>query len=194
MRVHRLLEVSKANGPGNRFAVWVQGCSRRCCGCFNPDTHDPCGGYEIEVSEIIRQITKAEVSGITVSGGEPFEQAEELLSLLEEAGRIGLNRLVYTGNTYEELLELESGVKCLEAIDILIDGEYKKEQPAELLWTGSGNQRVIELEKGKIRKVYKNSDIELEERVEGEIIIDGSGEVITTGIIDGRVFAGRSGK
>jgi anaerobic ribonucleoside-triphosphate reductase activating protein len=92
MRIHQILEMSNANGPGLRFVIWVQGCYRKCRGCFNSETHDPYGGYELEVSKIIEQIPLAKVSGITISGGEPFEQAEELLALLKKAGRIGLTR------------------------------------------------------------------------------------------------------
>ena len=192
MRIHRILEVSNANGPGSRFVVWVQGCSRNCPGCFNPQTHDPCAGYELEVSEIIQQIPLAKVGGITVSGGEPFEQAEELLELLEETGRKGLNRLVYSGYTYEELLAQKSCAykKCLSEIDILIDGAYEKENPPLMPWTGSGNQRLIQLHCGRIKKIYKKKDIETAAAVapNGEIIIDKNGGIITTGIFDSRIF------
>jgi len=191
MRIHRILDTSHANGPGCRFVVWVQGCSRQCPECFNPQTHDPCGGYELDIAEIIRQIPLTKVIGITLSGGEPFEQAEELLALLEEIGRKGLNRLVYTGYTYEELLAQESRVfkKCLSEIDILIDGTYEKETPPYLPWTGSGNQRVIQLQSGQIRKIYDKNDAEIASFTpDGEIIIDKNGSILTTGIFDGSIF------
>jgi anaerobic ribonucleoside-triphosphate reductase activating protein len=173
--------------------VWVQGCYRRCPGCFNPGTHDPFGGYETAVPEIIKQIPLDEVGGITVSGGEPFEQAEELLVLLEETGKIGLHRLVYTGYTYEALQLRENCAtgKCLAEIDILIDGAYEENLPSYMPWTGSGNQRVVQLDGGKIRKIYKKSEIESSVDADGEIIIDQGGSILTTGIIDSRVFTGR---
>jgi len=190
MRIHQILETSDANGPGIRFVVWVQGCGRKCSDCFNPDTHDLCGGYELEVSKIIEQIPVGKVSGITLSGGEPFEQPEELLALLKEAGRIGLNRLVYTGYTYEELLALESPTisECLAETDLLIDGAYEKENPPYMPWTGSGNQRLIELHGGRIKKIYEKNDLEKIGLPEGEIIIAPNGGVLATGIIDGRMF------
>jgi anaerobic ribonucleoside-triphosphate reductase activating protein len=190
MRIHKILGISNTNGPGFRFVVWVQGCCRKCCGCFNPKTHDPCGGYEIGISEIISEIPLAEIDGITVSGGEPFEQPKDLLALLDNACQIGLHRLVYTGYTYEELqfkrdINIE---KCLMKIDLLIDGAFKKENLPYMPWTGSGNQRLIQLNNGKIKKIYKKSDLKLTGIPDGEIIIDTKGSILTTGIIDSRMF------
>jgi anaerobic ribonucleoside-triphosphate reductase activating protein len=193
MKIHRLLSVSQANGPGYRFVVWVQGCSRRCFGCFNPDTHDHNGGYEISVSEIISQIPFAEVSGITLSGGEPFEQPEELAVLLEKAAQRGLDRLVYTGYTYEELTLHENRwiAKSLSLIDILIDGSYKKEMPQDMLWAGSGNQRILQLRHGNIERRYKKEDVgTIAGSIDGELIIDQTGSVIVTGIFDSKTILG----
>lgn len=190
MRIHQILEASDANGPGIRFAVWVQGCGRKCHGCFNPDTHYRHGGYELEVSKIIDKIPSDKVSGITLSGGEPFEQVEELLVLLKEAGRIGLNRLVYTGYTYEDLMSIDSLTirECLEETDLLIDGAYEKEIPPYMPWTGSGNQRLIRLQGGKIKKIYERGDFTKIGIPEGEIIIAANGSVVASGIIDSGIF------
>jgi len=186
VRIHKILPLSYANGPGPRFVIWVQGCSRGCSECFNPETHDHYCGLELDITEILRQIPSDEVSGITVSGGEPFEQAKELAVLLEEAGRRGLSRLVYTGFTYEELIESKDSLTavCLSLIDILIDGAYKKEILPDIPWTGSGNQRVLQLKHGKIRKVCGKNDIEIIDSIEGEIIIGEKGDITTTGIIN----------
>jgi len=190
MRIHDILEASDANGPGIRFVVWVQGCKRKCSGCFNHDTHDPCGGYELEVPKIVEQIPQNKVCGITLSGGEPFEQAEELLALLKEAGRIRLNRLVYTGYTYEELLGLDSPIirECLEETDLLIDGAYEEGNPPHMPWTGSGNQRIIRLSRGKIKKICERGDFDKKTAYEGEIIIAPNGGITATGIIGGGIL------
>ncbi|MDR2921898.1 MAG: radical SAM protein [Treponema sp.] len=186
MRIHRLLSVSRVNGPGSRFVVWVQGCSRQCSGCFNPATHDHRGGYELEVSEIVRQIPLTEVIGITVSGGEPFEQPEELEALLEKTRQMGLNRLVYSGFTHEELKEQGNRIveRCLPLIDILIDGAYEKEIPAKMPWTGSGNQRVIELRNGQVQNILEEGELEASGIFDGELIIDSAGGITATGIMD----------
>lgn len=186
MKIHRLLPVSQANGPGSRFVLWVQGCSRRCSDCFNTDTHDRNGGFQASVSEILGQIPYKEVEGITVSGGEPFEQPEELAALLEETGKKGLNRLVYTGFTYEELIGHENRLiaKCLPLIDILIDGPYKQEIPQNAPWTGSGNQRVLRLRHGEIEGTWQKSC----GHIDGELIIDRTGSITITGIFDKKII------
>jgi anaerobic ribonucleoside-triphosphate reductase activating protein len=136
--------------------------------------------------EIIKQIPKEEVCGITVSGGEPFEQAEELAIFLEQAGQNQLNRLVYTGFTCEELAAKNDITinKCLSFIDILIDGHYTKDVPSVLPWTGSGNQRILQLKHGKIINVYEKSDFDGINENEGEIIIGFNGSIIATGIFN----------
>lgn len=186
MRIHQIIPISSANGPGKRFVVWVQGCSRKCLECFNPLTHDKNGGEELSIQEIIKNVSLSEVYGITVSGGEPFEQTEELALLLDEAGQKGLNRLVYTGYTFEELLTKEDKAieGCLSLIDILIDGPYKRELPPKLPWTGSGNQRILGLEQGKIVKIYDEGDINKHDNAAGELIIDSNGGITASGIID----------
>ena len=190
-----MLPRSQANGPGFRFVVWVQGCSRRCQGCFNPGTHDHNGGYEVSVSEIIAQIPFDRVDGITISGGEPFEQTEELAVLLEETGRRGLDRLVYTGFGYEELNGRENHhiAKCLSLIDILIDGPYEKDFPPIMPWTGSRNQRVLQLDHGKIEKEYGTGDVQMAENINGELIIDESGNITMTGGINGKIIMENEG-
>ena len=111
-------------------------------------------------------------------------------NLLEEAGQMGLNRLVYTGFTYEELVEHENRLvaKCLSLIDMLIDGPYKKEQPPDKPWAGSGNQRILELRGGVIQREYEKKDIQVAEDIAGELIISRTGTITATGIIDGKIF------
>jgi anaerobic ribonucleoside-triphosphate reductase activating protein len=189
MRVHHFLPVSYVNGPGPRFVLWVQGCSRHCSGCFNPLTHAADGGYELSVDEILRNIPFDDVGGITVSGGEPFEQPDEMALLLEILKAEKLHCLVYTGYVYEELVDMQSKIigRCLSFIDILIDGPYQNDNPAITAWTGSGNQRILKLEKG----IIKGYNMRKEAAGDGEIIIGANGGVVFTGLLDsGKLAAG----
>ena len=190
MTIHQLLKISYVNGPGARFVVWVQGCFRNCPGCFNPGTHDRDGGCKMEISDIVSEIPPESVTGITVSGGEPFDQPDDLALLLEEAGKKGLNRLVYSGYTYEELLGHKNSMvaKSLSLIDILIDGPYERQIPPYMPWTGSGNQRVLELQNGVIKKTCKKSDYETKNCTEGELIINRDGSITATGMIDSKTI------
>ena len=82
LRIHDVLPRSRANGPGVRYTIWLQGCSIHCPGCSNTDTWDPQGGYEKSVADIIKDI-KAEpgLDGVTITGGEPLDQYEAVLEL-----------------------------------------------------------------------------------------------------------------
>jgi len=148
MKIHSILACSSVNGPGRRFVVWVQGCNRRCGGCFNQGAQSFAGGVEMSRGEILEEIDTHEVTGLTVSGGEPFEQEEDLAELLVSVKKMGLTTLVYTGYTWEELWDRKS--TALKYCDWLIDGQYKKNIPTHCRWTGSGNQRVLLLQNGHI--------------------------------------------
>jgi anaerobic ribonucleoside-triphosphate reductase activating protein len=175
------MPLSKVNGPGARFVVWTQGCSRHCPGCFNQATHSFEAGYELSMEQILKRIPYNDVKGITISGGEPFEQVEELAYLLEAAKETGLHRLVYTGFTYEELAEMNdfNVRKCLLLTDMLIDGPYQQHNTPTAPWTGSGNQRIILLNNGNM-EIYHD----FERKGDMEILIDKNGTVEITGIVD----------
>ncbi|GHU80151.1 anaerobic ribonucleoside-triphosphate reductase activating protein [Spirochaetia bacterium] len=183
-----MLSASRVNGPGSRFVVWVQGCSRHCPGCFNPLTHDRYEGVELSTHEIIETIPLKDVEGITVSGGEPFEQPEALADLLEAAKGLGLHRLVYTGFSYEELIKMAGNgiTESLFLTDLLIDGAYQRNKPANVPWAGSGNQRILELCNGKIRDKRNFGKNVFDTAGNGEIYIDTAGNIIATGIFDSR--------
>ena len=86
LRVHALMESSTVNGPGARAVIWVQGCSLGCPGCWNPETHDPLRGSRLDVSEVLEWFARVScanrIEGLTISGGEPMEQAPAVLELL----------------------------------------------------------------------------------------------------------------
>jgi len=150
MRVAGFVEESIVDGPGVRFVVFAQGCPHQCPGCHNPLTWDLEGGKDATIKEIIRMIKKKRknIRGITLSGGEPFLQAPEMVLLAQKAREIGLDVVTYTGYTYEELQQLDlPGVQeLLDASDILVDGPFLIEQrDISLSFRGSINQRVIDL-------------------------------------------------
>jgi anaerobic ribonucleoside-triphosphate reductase activating protein len=87
LRVHSRMESSEVNGPGRRAVIWLQGCSLHCRGCWNPGTHPGAAGSDWDVQLLgawIESLCKAAgISGITISGGEPMEQAPGLTEFLE---------------------------------------------------------------------------------------------------------------
>ena len=135
-----------ANGPGERFVLWVQGCPLRCPGCINPDFLDFTQGIQLSVAQMMEKILQvSDIEGVTYSGGEPTAQAKALALLSVQLQTRGLSVVCYTGFTLEQLKARRNPwiQRLLSSVDILIDGPYLREQAANLLWRGSRNQRVL---------------------------------------------------
>ena len=149
LRIAGKVTSSIVDGPGFRFTVFFQGCPHKCDGCHNPQTWDMAGGKETEVSSIVEDIEAAYfVDGVTISGGEPFAQAKELVHLLKELKARDYHIIAYTGYTYEQILEDKEKADCLPYIDVLIDGRYEKDKRClSMRFRGSSNQRVIDVPK-----------------------------------------------
>ena len=152
MRLAGIMHESVVDGPGVRFVVFAQGCLRACPGCHNPDTWDPMGGQETTVRAVIRELrrTPESVKGLTISGGEPFLQPEEMAELAARAHEMGLNVTVYTGYVLDELVEMAESnqdvARLLNQADILVDGPYVQAlKNIQLRFRGSENQKVYDL-------------------------------------------------
>ncbi|MFP4584519.1 MAG: 4Fe-4S single cluster domain-containing protein [Desulfococcaceae bacterium] len=148
LRMYGFLPKTRALGPHERFALWVQGCGRSCAGCMTPDARPLDGGFSMAVSALAERILATEdIEGITITGGEPFLQAEELEKLVREVrSRRDFGVIVYTGFTLAELrekAEREPAIRnFLGAIDLLIDGPYMAERDDGRSLRGSDNQKI----------------------------------------------------
>lgn len=152
MRVAQVIERTEAEGPGARFAVWVQGCPIRCPGCCNPEMFPAEGGVEIDPRELADRAARAaagsDVEGVTLLGGEPFAQADACASFARAARAAGLSVMVFSGYALAELEERaraeETGVReLLDACDLLVDGRFEKDElDASRRWIGSRNQTL----------------------------------------------------
>ena len=134
-------------GPGTRFVLWVQGCGRHCPGCIAPEMQPTDGGGIVAVNALADTILALpQIGGITLSGGEPFMQADRLALLMQNVlrARPELTVIVFTGWTLEELRASgESGVSALLSVtDLLVDGEYLKALDDDMGLRGSSNQRM----------------------------------------------------
>jgi len=149
MRIANTTRDSIVDGPGMRFTVFTQGCPHRCPGCHNPETHDFTGGTEVSVEELLEKLGYDPLmAGVTLSGGDPMCQAAECAAFAREAKKRGLNIWVYTGYTYEHLLEEADPdrLSLLAAADVLVDGPFVESLKSyEALYRGSTNQRLIDL-------------------------------------------------
>lgn len=150
IRLAGVVRESIVDGPGLRFTVFCQGCPHGCPDCHNKETHDFNGGYDCDISKILDAVDQDPLlDGVTFSGGEPFCQPEAFYNLAVELKKRNLHVMAYSGYTYEELAGLNSEPvnKLLSIIDILVDGRFVAEQrDLTLLFRGSGNQRVINME------------------------------------------------
>lgn len=151
LRIADVIGESIVDGPGYRMTVFTQGCPHHCEGCHNPHTHSFDGGRVVTVGEVIDSFKKNPLlSGITLSGGEPFCQPEACAEIAKAVHELKKNVIVYSGYTFEQLWEMattKQGVKeLLQNADILIDGKFDLTQKSlELRFKGSRNQRTLDL-------------------------------------------------
>lgn len=141
-------------GPGNRIGIWTSGCNKNCPGCMSSFSKDFDSRKEKSIGSIIKEIKRFaeqnDVDGITISGGEPFEQ-KDILQLLIQLRKIGIEDiLVYTGFLIEEI---SSQKDALKYIDVLIDGPYIDELNDNKPLRGSSNQRIFIFNK-KLKEKY----------------------------------------
>ena len=149
-------------GPGRRIGIWVQGCSIHCKGCVSKDTWDFDPLRSMPVSHLIewcRKTTRGALDGVTISGGEPFDQPEALSTLLtgldewRAADGIDFDILCYSGYRLATLKSRHRGV--LERLDAIIPEPYVESLPLTHLWRGSANQQLFLLS-DRGREAYRD--------------------------------------
>jgi anaerobic ribonucleoside-triphosphate reductase activating protein len=146
--VAQVVDVTEAEGPGARFAVWLQGCSIRCAGCCNPHLADPGAGEELPVQALLERLGRvaSRIEGLSLLGGEPFDQAAPAALLARGARALGLSVVTFTGYRLDQLLARgDAGTEALlAATDVLKDGPYLAARPERRRrWVGSENQRFL---------------------------------------------------
>lgn len=133
-----------ALGPGRRIGIWTQGCSIRCPGCISRHTWDETEGELMTVERLLERIAPhlGACDGVTISGGEPFDQPEALAALVENLRDQGIEDiLVYSGYDHEQLQGRHP--ETLAQLAALVDGRFMIGNDTEAAWKGSGNQRLF---------------------------------------------------
>lgn len=148
--LYRLYHNSVADGPGRRSVIQTAGCSIRCEGCFVPQTWKAQNGEPVSVSSIVDDILshREENDGVTILGGEPFDQPSSVAELVSRLKGKGIHIAVYSGFTIEQLIQrkLPAIDYVLTHIDLLIDGPFSREMSDGAgEYRGSRNQRLITL-------------------------------------------------
>lgn len=152
LSIAQTVDNTEAEGPGSRFAIWVQGCPMRCAGCCNPEMLTFEGGTRTSVRMLADRVMVARdtfgIEGISLLGGEPFAHAVSLAALARRVKAEGLSVMIFSGFTLEEIEAkaeaAEPGVReLLSTCDLLVDGRFDKTQlDTERRWIGSKNQRM----------------------------------------------------
>jgi anaerobic ribonucleoside-triphosphate reductase activating protein len=149
MIIGRILSPVYALGPGARIGLWVKGCSKKCPGCMSVDLQVGDGENidEKNLADAMLQLAKMnDIKAITISGGDPFEQAEALKEFLLSIRGSFEDILVYTGYTLQEIMQGasgQSGIDCINLIDVLIDGRYEEaNNVSDSVLRGSSNQNI----------------------------------------------------
>ena len=163
LRVHAQMESSQVNGPGRRAVIWVQGCSLGCAGCWNKSSHSTAEGHDVKIQVLVDWLKSlcfaSAISGLTISGGEPMEQAAELATFLE-AVRRGLPSLsigLFSGYAERELVQgqfradlslsrIQRGdlwQRIRGHLDFAVLGRYNRQQPSDRPLVTSRNQQLL---------------------------------------------------
>lgn len=148
MLIARVISPIHSLGPGERVGIWVQGCSKKCKGCISEELQVFDESKDIPVDVLIsivkQEAIRSKCERLTISGGDPFEQPEELRGFLEGVRNTFKDILAYTGFTFDEIKSSKLAEQCLGFIDVLIEGKYvEAENKGNSRLYGSDNQKVI---------------------------------------------------
>ena len=150
MRYHKIRKKDISDGPGVRVSIFMQGCTFNCKNCFNPETHDFCGGKEFTdetINRVLELCEKDHIVGLSILGGEPMhpKNIEGTTKLAKRFKEKFPNKTIWswTGFLFDRDLKDKEVMKY---IDVLVDGQYKDElHDFRLKYRGSSNQRVIDV-------------------------------------------------
>lgn len=168
---------SRVNGPGSRSVLHLQGCTLGCPACFNPETHDPAGGSARPSDEVAAELLSSDPDGVTISGGEPFQQPRALAALLRRLRESGTESiLIFSGYTINELAAIPGAGAVLARTDVLVAGRYTAaaHDPSPTLMS-SANQRIHFLTErhGPGDVELAGGDVEVTIRPDGSVHVTG---------------------
>lgn len=161
MKYSKIINRDIANGEGIRVSLFISGCNQHCFNCFNPEAQDFSYGENFTsdtFNEILDLVSKPEITGLSILGGEPLDQLKSdlfILTSLCTCVKLNLNKNIWlwSGHVIEDIVSKEQ-IELLNTVDVLIDGPYiDSQKDLSLAWRGSKNQRVIDVNKSKEKKM-----------------------------------------
>lgn len=167
-------------GPGKRIGIWTQGCSLKCPDCVNPSLWNPDGGRSVAVEWLLQKIINLaqDYDGITISGGEPFDQYEQLIAFCSFIKlKTQLNVFVYSGYTMVEIEQDHCDRLFTNCIDYLLDGRYVYELNRNESLRGSANQKLFRFDDCEITEMEVHPEKPL-----WSVHVSDTNEIFLTGI------------
>lgn len=175
---------TESEGPGWRYALWVQGCDLGCADCCNPELWTTEGGRLVSVKRLLAKLQAArrqarkfghDLEGVSLLGGEPYQQHLPLAKLTREVQALGLTVMVYSGYRFEEIQAMNSPLTA--STDLLVAGRYEKDKhTTKRRWIGSTNQTLHCL-----TTAYQEADPRFFEPNSAEIVLNNQGELTLVG-------------
>ena len=155
MNYHNIKTDDMLNGDGLRVTCWVSGCNMGCFNCYNPQTWDFNSGIPFTddtMQEILYDLSKPYIKGLTLSGGHPLDphNAPKVLEIVKRVKMVFPNKdiWIYSGYEWENIIKNETLREILKYTDVLVDGVYIDElRDISLPFRGSSNQRIIDVNK-----------------------------------------------
>lgn len=155
MNYEKIDKCSVSNGVGVRTVLWVSGCDIRCRNCHNPQTWDFDSGIpftEETMQELLYDLSKPYIKGLTLSGGHPLDphNAPKVLEIVKRVKMVFPNKdiWIYSGYVWEDIIKDNTLKEILKCTDVLVDGAYVDElRDISLAFRGSSNQRIIDVKK-----------------------------------------------
>lgn len=133
------------DGPGFRTSIYLAGCRHRCPGCHNPQSWDFEAGVKMSLEEIM-DVVREEEFNVTLTGGDPLYNPDGAGALVKAIRAEGLTVWIYTGFTWEEIVEDKSLIAAVEGAEAIVEGRFMESLRDESLpFRGSSNQRIVYL-------------------------------------------------
>lgn len=154
LRVLSIVRGTSVDGPGLRTSIYLAGCRHACRNCHNPQSWNFEAGEEYTLEELMHEI-EDEGFNVTLSGGDPLSHPEEVAALCSKIKEAGLKIWIYTGYSWEEIIDNERLREAVAAAEVVVDGRYIESlRDRDLLFRGSSNQRLIRvresMERGEV--------------------------------------------
>lgn len=160
----------KTLGPGDRVGIWFQGCDIKCKGCMSKHTWKINNEFLTTTGEVLKEVKESGLNKVTISGGEPFQQADALKEILKGLKEIGIEDvIVYSGMKKEQILKNHKWIKDL--CSLLISEPFIESKPSKMIWKGSENQQATVFKNKNYYEDWLNKEKDKKVQIIGNLIV-----------------------